>query len=392
MFSEDSSQKKQSPENGISGAKEMMRAIRTMVKREKILIGFLILLVALGEIGLRYMRPDLAGQVYSATMTGGHPVILSDKAYRLAENADFPPSETTILGLGDSTTFGTGVGAAETWPLQLQKMLKEPHTVYNAGIPGGEPQQMSYGFRELWTTPKVPEVAVLLVTSNMISFSNFRRTQEIEDPRGRKARLEKHTRHPKGLKHKLTESVQSSALWKAISINVDYLKFAFGLTNHRVNRTRPLSPLMPYGWVQPDVPEQQYSQMWDDFENGIATLKNEAELKNVCLAIGFLPPRFMLSNMKFDNLKFVPKNRLTMDAEQKVQAIVERLDLPYIPTASALRTARATLGPFEAPLYIPGDYTHLNAQGHTIIAAAISDFIAPIIGGTRGCTTSLKRM
>ena len=49
------------------------------------------------------------------------------------------PDSPWILALGDSTTFGWGVEAEETWPEQLEERLSMP--VVNAGVPGHSTHQ-----------------------------------------------------------------------------------------------------------------------------------------------------------------------------------------------------------------------------------------------------------
>ena len=49
------------------------------------------------------------------------------------------PGSPWILALGDSTTFGWGVEAEETWPEQLEDRLSMP--VVNAGVPGHSTHQ-----------------------------------------------------------------------------------------------------------------------------------------------------------------------------------------------------------------------------------------------------------
>lgn len=53
-----------------------------------------------------------------------------------------PPGVFRIVALGNSTTWGSGLEAAETYPMQLQTILREQYgytqvEVVNAGIPGG---------------------------------------------------------------------------------------------------------------------------------------------------------------------------------------------------------------------------------------------------------------
>ena len=48
--------------------------------------------------------------------------------------------------------------------------------------------------------------------------------------------------------------------------------------------------------------------------------------------------------------------------------LTQQLGVAYVPVADALRQARAENGPLSLPLYVPGDYTHLSAGGHGVVA------------------------
>jgi len=67
---------------------------------------------------------------------------VSRRSFRGADFADTPGDDTLrIVCLGDSTTFGTGSNDDETYPAQLQNILRRRYPgrnveVINAGIPG----------------------------------------------------------------------------------------------------------------------------------------------------------------------------------------------------------------------------------------------------------------
>src|SRR5437016_3822832 len=76
-------------------------------------------LVLLGaiEVALRKFAPEYREHLFDAEFTGSHPLALNSRGLRGPEiPAERKPRELRILGLGDSTTFGTGVAWEETWP------------------------------------------------------------------------------------------------------------------------------------------------------------------------------------------------------------------------------------------------------------------------------------
>jgi lysophospholipase L1-like esterase len=356
----------------LNGLQDLVRALAGMLRQQAWILVLILGGIGALEIGLRVLRPDMAGLIYASDRTGGHPVVLSEKSFRVTEATEFQDSPV-ILALGDSTTFGTGVGAEETWPLQLGLRTGPAVPVANAGFPGGEPRLLIEGLRRVWAEPAAPKVVLLLVTGNMISFTEFRKETDTRDPLRRVATLQRRSAQPDGLKQHAVEAVQASALWKAVSISVESFKYAIGLLTHRTDPEAPLSPLLAYGWMQPDLSADLMPRMWNKFEGELALLQKEVETLKACLVIGFLPPRFMLSDRIGDNLKFVPKNRLRMDAGIRVGEIATDLGVPFVNTTEPLREAGARQGPLSPPLYIPGDYTHLSAEGHKVIADAFAE-------------------
>jgi len=82
----------------------------------------------------------------------------------------------------------------------------------------------------------------------------------------------------------------------------------------------------------------------------------------------------------------VPKNRFSEDPEQRIEAMAQALNAPFVSSALALRETRSAQHPLSNPLYIPGDDTHLNAQGHGIVAGSFESVIDPILQGSSDCT------
>jgi lysophospholipase L1-like esterase len=375
MQNDDPAETKDAPET-LAGAGTLLAALGRRLRRDAWLYGLILLGLIAAEAGLRWSQPRLAGLTYGADVTGGHPIALTEAGYRIPPGVPPAAGPPLLLGLGDSTTFGTGVAAAQTWPLRIG--------AHNAAAEGSEPREFVFGLREVWAPP-APDAVLLLITPNMISFTDFRWDNAPRDPRRRLQRLGE---SQAGLRRTVEDIVQSSALWKAVTLNISFFKFQIGLNDHLVKPVRPLSPLMPYGWVQPDVAPETYTRMWDRFETALQDLARQTRAQGSCLILGYLPPRFTLSDHPLDNLKAIPKDRLTEDAGARVRALAATLDLPFSETEKALRQTRAATGPWRAPLYIPGDYTHLDAQGHEIMARSFEQVLTPILDGRAACTHS----
>lgn len=372
-------------DEGHSGARDLLHVFGAELRRQKWMIAAFCTALLLAEIGLRLFWPNLAGLTYAPDLTGGHKIVLTEKAYRIPEGAEAtaPPQ---VLALGDSTTFGTGVGAEETWPLRLESHLDGPVIARNAGIEGSEPRQMLLGLDTYWSDPAPPPVVVLLVTANMVSFTEFRKGAPVGDPAARaKALLGEAPEDARGVKDRLVHTVQSSALWKAVSLNITFAKYALGLQGHRVSVDAPLSPLLAYGWQQPDLSADFVPQMWAEFETALVALQAKTQSLGSCLVLSFLPPRFEIGDTRLDNLKFVPKDRLTLDAEDRLARMAASLDLPFVSVGAALRAERQVHRPVSRPYYIPGDYTHLDTNGHDLAARSMARVIEPLLTGSGSC-------
>lgn len=365
---------------GLANLKEISRALKRLINwRFCLLVLFGLVLL---EGGLRLGWPHLAGQIYARGITGGHPVLYDQNGYRVgalpAENTN---ASLSILALGDSTTFGTGVAAQATWPLQLDRSLGSDIAVHNAGMQGAGLHDLVALLDRQLASDTPPDTVLLLVTANMISFTDFRWANELRVLPKDTLTLPQPT-----IIQTLRKVAQSSALLKVLTTQVDSFKYGIGLLNHRVRfNRRPQSPLMAYGWVQPDIPEGLHSRMWIRFEDRFKHLNEQASENDVCLIVGYLPPRFMVSDSFLDNQKFVQKTRLPEDSEARLLDIVKAHDVPFIDVGRALRTARQGRNAFFHPFYTVGDYSHLNAQGHGIVAKAFLDDAPQLDASNSNC-------
>lgn len=85
-----------------------------------------------------------------------------------------------VLALGDSCTFGVGVNDDETWPAQLQRMLREEGIeaeVLNAGVPGYSAFQ---GMRFLASRGLALSPDLVLVTFGFNDFDDGMRLSDLE--------------------------------------------------------------------------------------------------------------------------------------------------------------------------------------------------------------------
>ena len=363
----------------ISGPLSLWRTVRKLFNFR--LLAILLVCLCAIEMALRFVMPQLVNQVHTATLSGGHLIERTPKGFRIVPGSDVPNAPFHVLALGDSTTFGTGVAAEATWPLAVAGYLDGQAVVDNAGVQGGGIHDIA-AILETVSATDPAEVVVLLVTANMISFTDFRWDASL-----RSLPMQENVEVETSLIQILRKKIGGMALYKAAIVQTEYVKYGLGLLDHRVRfNERPRSPLMAYGWTQPDIPSGLHDRMWFRFERTFEQMKDRLALQNRCLVVGFLPPRFMLSDHRLDNLKFVPKDRLPEEAETRIASLAETYDLPYVDSAGALRQKRASSGPLSSPLYVVGDYAHLDAEGHAVVAESFASVIGPILQGDRECS------
>src|SRR5438105_3949459 len=86
-------------------------------------IAILIAFAAL-EIALQFFAPRYRQHRFDAEYTGGAPIAVNSLGLRSPEvSPQKQRGERRVLVLGDSTTYGTGVSVAATWPQQLAALL-----------------------------------------------------------------------------------------------------------------------------------------------------------------------------------------------------------------------------------------------------------------------------
>jgi GDSL-like Lipase/Acylhydrolase. len=79
--------------------------------------------------------------------------------------------------MGDSTTFGTGIAAEDTWPAQLATIFQKngaKATYINGALEGYTLKEINTLYRNLWS-PYQPDLVILAVNNNLVSMTWFRR-------------------------------------------------------------------------------------------------------------------------------------------------------------------------------------------------------------------------
>ena len=84
----------------------------------------------------------------------------------------------------------------------------------------------------------------------------------------------------------------------------------------------------------------------------------------------------MISDHWRDNLKAVPRDRITLDPSAQLADWCQSNHVPYADVPASLRSAGS------GSYYLPGDSGHLNPAGSTLAAQVISKTLPPILVAT----------
>jgi lysophospholipase L1-like esterase len=345
----------------------------------------LVLLVVAAELTLRRTAPDYGHELFDAEHTGGHAIALNADGFRGPPvPKERQPHEYRVLAIGDSATFGVSVAAETTWPARLAALRPGggSMSVVNASFPGAGLKHLRHGLATQWGAYR-PDAIVLALTSNHVALAWMERNDQPELPLNQR---------PDPSQPTLGRAVTSvRRVYKSLylpafmSRNVEKLLYRGGLLDHRITAEAPYGAMLAHGYRQLDVPPDLADRAWGTLEAELVAFKAEAERLQTRLIVTMLPARFALSDRASDNEKSVPRNRLRIVPTERTHMICQRHGIEYLDAAAVLRAARATGAARgeDAALYVPGDYTHLDATGHLALAHAVSRTLFADAGSER---------
>ncbi|MFK7960982.1 MAG: SGNH/GDSL hydrolase family protein [Phycisphaerales bacterium] len=353
------------------------RTVPAFVARQRWSLAALAVLPVAMELGARAIAPDYGGRIYSDRLTGGQPIAMNQQIHRgpevpLARAAGVP----RWVALGDSVAYGTGVAPEDTWARQLERRLAGPDAanprerveVIAGGIPGLRLAEIALAIEERWV-PFDPDGIVLGLSPNMVALAWIRQDETAELAIPPSVNPRPAAGGAAGLKRRVKHSIQEFCLPGVLTINGERAMHAIGLLHHRISPDAPYGPLLAHGWQQADLPPERTAEAWAAFERELQLVRDAASRANIPLRIVATPSRFTLSDERRDNLRFVPRERLTVDFTTRAAEACTRLGIPMVDGTDALRAARSA--DTSAPLYLIEDLTHFDPAGHAAIAEAI---------------------
>lgn len=361
-----------------------------------VLIDALILcaLFAVGEIVLRCCVPDSGKFVYTPDVTGGYSVRLNSIGLREREfPQQRPADETRVLCLGNSTTFGTGVAAADTYAKRLQSRLNEEREeqvfVINAGGQANTPRIVAEFLRGLGVSYE-PAVVILGFSPSMISHTimdqeavAMKTAPDRVSPRGPRVAVHRGRSlamlQPANVatllgtaKRCLSRGLHQSRFYTFTKAQCRGLLFRMGV--HRASLREPLSCFPAYAF-RDECDLREISAAYERFDAQLSEIKSLLDEAGIPLVVVGIPSRFELSNAAVDNQFHVPTGDIQIAPLERVAAMCERRGITFVNLLPRLRSARQEMLAGRRkwnPLYIDLDPTHLNAAGHRIAAEEIA--------------------
>jgi lysophospholipase L1-like esterase len=348
-------------DKAIANLKTTVRYIA--VDLSKVLLAFILL-----EAVLQVTAREYTNNVFDGEFTGGHPIAVSSPGNRgPVVPINKAPGELRILGLGDSTTFGTGIAAEDTWPAQLATIFQKngaKATYINGALEGYTLKEINTVYRNLWSQYQ-PDLVVLAVDNNLVSMNWFRR--DAKSVPGNPYLQPVAKSKLAGLKNQF--KILATPSW--LKMNSQKCLYFLGLANNNLKPDVPLGATLALGWQQADFPNDLAERAWKQFETDLSVLRDSVAADGRSLAVVYLPTRFMAFDGFSDNEQQVPRQRLTIDAGKRLGEISKSLGLPYVDSTKGVRRGRSQIAQKEgrfAPMYIKFDTVHLDKDGHKAVA------------------------
>lgn len=323
-------------------------------------------IAALGEVSVRLWVPQASRYVFSSTVTGGHPIAYNSHGLRDVEFPEEPAAgEQRIVCAGDSSTFGAGVAMKETYPKQLERLLKAPAgcrwRVINAGGQGASLSEMTQHLTDPWLRFR-PSIVILGFSPTLVSVAG--RSGGLEPPSEISAWriLRKHLLQTHALLH-------SSYLYVLFDAQVRLRLYRLGITRDRMDN--PVGAVFSYAFDVPGVHLPEVESRYQALEKELQEFKRLLDRNGIRLVVMGIPSRFRISGEPRDNERGYDLSRIRIDPLQRMLDLCRKFDIPFVDLQARLAQERREMLEGSRPwddLYIPMDYAHLNPTGMRLAA------------------------
>jgi lysophospholipase L1-like esterase len=333
--------------------------------------------------GIISQRPNIHGRY---TVPGVFDTTVTINSQRLRSETEYgfePPAEMTrIAVLGDSFTFGVGANDGETYPAQLERMLRETARVQviNAGVGGTGTGEQARRF-DLLVKQFHPHIVVLTAISNDVD-DDLDRGLFVLDSSGEV--------RPRPLQELAAEDRQAQTTRNLTSVLPGYAYLSqhsqlLNLVRDAVNGTivarRRGSALDAMSVPQGNLVDRYRSYGLPLLAGEILWLQRTVQASGARLVVVFVPQREAVY------LSTAPRME---DVQWKTNAIADKLrqvclenQIPFLDLTSRLREAAEQT---SHPLYYAGRDTHPAPAGYRLIAEEVARFL-----GAQGMNSFIGR-
>jgi len=270
-------------------------------------------------------------------------VRINSQGLRATEIAPRPaPGTLRVLALGDSQTFGNGLDLAETWPQQLEQLLRAERgdrwEVVNAGIPGTDTWQHEILLRRLLAALHPHAVVLALYVNDVVPRTN---------PRGGAQPTNRWTKRVVYLLKR------SSVITWAYYVILPWYERKFGGDNSVEEA------------VLSGTSDPRAERGWRQVEHSLTEMKELCDARGVGLLLTILPRRDQVSG-----------NHQGRAYNERVKKIAQSHGIAVIDVLPSLAAEYRVQGD---KLFIPWDGHNAATANHVIsarIAEVLKDFTA----------------
>lgn len=335
----------------------------------------LILFLAVGELAVRMLAPGYKQFIYSDTVTGGHPHVFNSLGLREREfPVTRPDGEARILCLGNSVTRGTGIAQEDTYPKQLEQMLGKsgsPGTFVINGGGEGQSTDRAIAFMETTGLEMNPSEVIFGFSPSMLGVIARQQGGEVarhaEQDRGAKPRPPGQDMRSVGKRILL-----GSYLYAFLNANARTVLYRLGVLRDRLDV--PKGAIFAYAFNTPGVEVAMVEDAYAELKAGLAQLRDLTGQRGIRLTVLGIPPRFEISTLPEDNERGLELRRIRIRPLARLAEYCQELGINYVDVTPALHEARQQMVDGKRAwddLYVPQDFTHLNATGQRVIAATL---------------------
>lgn len=353
----------------------MRRRILLIALRDLLIV---IALAGIGEGAVRLFYPQAARYIFSSTLTGGHRIVVNSDGLREEEISPAKPAgERWVLCIGNSTTFGAGLAAEDSYPQLLEEMLNASPAaggrwrVINAGGQGTS-VQAQIGFLNRKGLAFQPECVVLGFSPTMISYAGAEKAKDLTSlgPVGTRITADRSFR--KFLLGIHTQ-LYGSYLYVLLDNHIRRRLYRWGVIRDRMDARQ--GGIFAHAFDVPGVPKEEVEAAYALFRSELARCRALVEERGVPLVVLNVPSRFQISSTRADNNRSYDLSKMRVNPTERVAAFCEELKIPFVDLLPRLRAEREAMLRKEKPwddLFISLDYAHLNETGMRIAAEELA--------------------